>query len=89
MIPCMVGPALSVYCRKIQTVAAPHGLSEIAGCVERCGCSVVRKPQAGNHLPKPIAGTAVFDPMPCMGSVVGYLPGNPLGYLGESKADVV
>jgi hypothetical protein len=28
-------------------------------------------PQAGNHLPETVAGTAVFDPMQGVGPVVG------------------
>jgi hypothetical protein len=60
MIPHVVGPALRVCRRKIQTVA--QGLPEIAGYVKRCGYSVVSTPQAGNHLLKPVARTAMFDP---------------------------
>jgi hypothetical protein len=51
---------LRVCHRKIQTVT--QRLPEIPGCVERCEQSLVSTPEAGNHLPEPVAGTAVFDP---------------------------
>jgi hypothetical protein len=58
MMPLMVDEALSVLWQE-----PPFSIE----CTASCGT----RSSALNHLPESVAGTAVFDPMPRVGSAVG------------------
>ncbi len=58
MMPLVVGEALSVLWQE-----PPFSIE----CTASCG----RKTSALDHLPESVAGAAVFDPMPRVGSAVG------------------